>query len=132
MHKLLPILLTLALLITAACESKSDLLEGEWELATLNGVNALPDVTVTLSIHGDTVSGFSGCNTYSGAATIQARQIQFSDLSMTLIACLDEQVTQQEADFLSALSMVDTWQVSDDRLTLSGGNWTVEFTRVIP
>jgi heat shock protein HslJ len=134
MHKRLKIIqiLTLLMLLAAACNAADATPEGEWVLATLNGANTLPDVTVTLNIDGDSVSGFSGCNHFSGKADIKGRQIQLNELSMTLMACLDELVNQQEADFFIALNLVDTWQVADDRLTLSGGDWALEFTRGAP
>lgn len=131
MRKTIIIILMFAFLSAlAGCRgAANEALTGEWKLVRINGVEALPGVEVTLTFDQGTASGFAGCNSFSGAAKLSGKNILFSDLSMTLMACVDEKITRQETDFFIALNQVDTWQVSDDHLKLSGMNVSLEFTR---
>lgn len=127
---IIAILMFAFLLALAGCRGAADeALTGEWKLVRINGVETLPGVEVTLTFDQGTASGFAGCNSFSGAAKLSGKNILFSDLSMTLMACLDDAITRQETDFFIALNQVDTWQVSGDRLRLSGMNVNLEFTR---
>lgn len=126
-------LVLLVLLSASSCARTSDgELAGEWVLVKLNGADALGGVNVTLSYSDGTVSGFGGCNSYSGSVALKGSRVEFSDLGMTLMACLDSAVSQQESDFFIALNLVNSWQTDGDRLTLSGTDVKLEFTRFDP
>jgi heat shock protein HslJ len=132
MHAKMSILVTLfvvSLLALAACGGGSDDLAGEWFLAELNGAPPVPGTNVSIAFNQDEVSGSGGCNAYGGSYTLRGKGIQFGNLAMTLMACMDEAINQQEADFFTALSQVDSWEVSGNTLTLSGGSATIVFTR---
>jgi hypothetical protein len=48
-------------------------------------------------------------------------------MGSTLMACMDEDVTQQESDFLAALAQVTSYTLSGDRLTLHTEEGSLEF-----
>ena len=59
-----------------------------WTLTELNGEAPPEGVEATLVFDGSTVSGSSGCNTYSGEATFDEDVVEISDqLTSTMIAC---------------------------------------------
>ena len=128
MKKYIFCLLPLALLLSA-CTSPTADLTGEWRLVKLNGADPLPGTNLTLVFDGEKVSGSGGCNSYFGEYSVKGDKITFKDLGMTLMACLDAQANQQETDYFNALGQVEFYQVTQDSLTLTGQNVTLEFTK---
>jgi heat shock protein HslJ len=64
------------------------------------------------------VGGSAGCNTFGGEYTIQGEMIDFTNITSTLMACVNEAVTQQEGEYLQALEMSGRYEVAGDRLTI--------------
>jgi heat shock protein HslJ len=79
----------------------------------------LPGTEITALFEGGTITGSSGCNTYSAGYTINGNQITITAPSGSQIACEDD-VMAQEATYLAALTNVSSYQVSGQALTLSG------------
>jgi heat shock protein HslJ len=66
-----------------------------------------------------TVSGNSGCNTYSGSYTVNGNQIQIGPLASTMMACSDPTgIMEQEQQFLAALGTAATYQIENNALEL--------------
>jgi heat shock protein HslJ len=66
-----------------------------------------------------TVSGNSGCNTYSGSYTVTGNQIQIGPLASTMMACGDPTgIMEQEQQYLAALQTAATYQIEDNVLEL--------------
>ncbi len=79
----------------------------------------------TLNFDGSTVSGNSGCNTYSGEATFDEDVVDISDqLTSTLIAC-EPAAGEFEAAFLAMLADASIFAADGDTLTLSNDSDTV-------
>ncbi len=96
-----------------------------WTLTELNGEAPPEGVQATLSFDGSTVSGSSGCNTYSGAATFDEDVVEISDqLTSTLKAC-DPAVSEFEGAFLVMLADASIFTADGDTLTLSNDSDTV-------
>lgn len=93
-------------------------LEGEWMLLTLNGAPLLPRSTINATFEDGQVGGFSGCNSYGGAYTVKGSALRFEELAMTLMACLDAGVMEQEQAYTGALSNVAKFRLAADRLEL--------------
>jgi len=132
MHVKKSILVTLfviSLLALAGCSGKAQDLAGEWFLAELNGAPPVSGTNVSIAFSEDAIAGSGGCNTYGGGYTLSGQKIQFSELAMTLMACMDEDINRQEADFFIALNQVGSWDVSGDTLTLSGDTARIVFAR---
>ena len=67
-----------------------------------------------------TVSGFAGCNTFSGSYTTDGATLTFGPMATTKMAC-ERPGSAVEADYLAALSGVTGWAVEPDgRLLLDG------------
>ena len=71
---------------------------------------------------GGAVSGSTGCNTFSGAVTIDGSELSFGPLVTTRMACADPAANAQEEAFLTAMDGVSGYTVDDQgRLVLQGG-----------
>jgi len=66
-----------------------------------------------------TVSGNSGCNTYSGPYTVNGNQIQIGPLASTMMACGDPpDIMEQEQQYLAALGTAASYQIENNVLEL--------------
>lgn len=94
-----------------------------WQLASFAALGTeipvITDSLITLefSANGE-AAGSSGCNSYGGAYQVQEDTILFSEVASTLMACVDEDVMQQEFDYLAALQAADRFVIAGDALTI--------------
>ena len=99
-----------------------------WEATQISGNPVTTRAPVTLSFADGRASGHSGCNRYSGTATIEANRIRIAEIVSTKMACMEDGAMQTEMTYLQALSAAETWTVSaDGKLTLTGSKGTVVF-----
>lgn len=108
-----------------------------WQLRAIEtaGVEtpALESVAVTLLFgEGNAVGGSSGCNTYISRYSVDGGAITFSPAVMTLKACPDPAVMEQEQTYLRALQGAETIAVFEGQLTLTfdGGNGVLRFVAI--
>lgn len=97
---------------------------GDWTLAsgsTADGDIAIVEGSpITLIVAADgSVSGNSGCNQYTTAATIEGSDVSFGPVASTMMACADD-VMAAESAYLAALGAVNSGAKDADTLTLSG------------
>ena len=80
----------------------------------------LAGTTLTADFGKDgTLSGNSGCNTYSGGYKVNGDQITIGPLASTMMACSDPVgVMEQEAQYLAALQSAATYQIEGNVLQL--------------
>lgn len=79
-----------------------------------------------------TVSGNSGCNTYSGPYTVNGNNIQIGPLASTMMACEDPAgLMDQEQQYLTALGTAATYQIEGNVLELrtSDGALAADFNK---
>jgi len=96
-----------------------------WTLTELIGEAPPEGVEATLTFDGSTVSGTSGCNTYSGEATFDEDVVEISDqLTSTMMAC-EPAVGEFEAAYLTMLADSSIFAADGDTLTLSNDSDTV-------
>lgn len=78
----------------------------------------LADTKVTATFGEDgTVSGSSGCNTYSGSFSLDGDVIEVGELASTMMACADD-VMQQETAYLAALRSAAVYVIANNVLEL--------------
>ena len=65
-----------------------------------------------------TVSGSGGCNNYNGPYTVDGAALDFGPLISTKMACADEAVSLQEANYFAALDRVTKFDFIGDTLEL--------------
>ncbi|HET9260041.1 MAG TPA: META domain-containing protein [Acidimicrobiia bacterium] len=101
----------------------ADSVEGSWQLVsgTVDGteIPILEAHPVTIVFDEDQASGISACNSYSGSYTLDGSSIEFGNLVMTEMACLDPGVMEAEEAYSAGLLAVETVTL-DDGLTLRG------------
>jgi heat shock protein HslJ len=91
----------------------------------------LPDTRITAQFDGGTISGSSGCNTYSGtyASTRAAgptNNITVGELITTQMAC-EEAVMNQEQAYLAALSLAQSYTIQGNTLTIQYAGGTLVY-----
>lgn len=88
------------------------LIEGDTTTAPVEGD------PVTLTFDADRVSG-KACNSFGGPYTLSGDQLAIGPLSSTLMACLTEELNQQEGVLLEVLQSVTTAKAEYGTLTLT-------------
>jgi heat shock protein HslJ len=124
MRRLLATTLTAALLVgacTAAGGSGGTIEKIRWvatSIATDGTMEALPaGVTADATFADGRVSGFAGCNTFSGPATVDGSKLAIGQLAATMMACVDPAMTVESA-YLAALPAATSFTATADKLTL--------------
>jgi heat shock protein HslJ len=86
----------------------------EWKV-TKAGAAAVPEgVEATIAFAPDGgVSGSSGCNRFSGTATLTGEGLGFGPMAGTRMAC-DAPASTVEAAFLDAMGRIDRFDIADD------------------
>jgi heat shock protein HslJ len=103
----------------ASAGGSSQLTGKTWQLSRLVGIDRQSlGITATFTTAGK-LSGFSGCNQYSGTYTASGSSIRVSDkLASTQMACRASLMLQERA-YLRALTSARTYSVKSGTLTLS-------------
>ncbi|WP_448563604.1 META domain-containing protein [Trichothermofontia sp.] len=90
-------------------------LEGEWVLlgwgAPQNLTPPVANTAVTAKFMGDRLSGSTGCNSYTTSFTTEGANLELGPTATTMKACPDP-ISQQESQFLIALSGVKTYVIT--------------------
>ena len=108
-------------------------LRGSWEVTSLYTGNAISSPVagsaLTLKFTSDTASGDSGCNTYTGPFEVSGNDaITLGPFASTLRACADAAVGTQEQQYLAALALAKTYEVTGNQLTLFRDGGTIAVT----
>lgn len=92
----------------------------------------VPGVSITLSFQAQPpqVSGFNGCNSYGATYSVSQDQLHLGELQQTLIGCLKPGVSDQEAHYMTALSLITTYHLDQSGLTLrdDAGRYVLRYT----
>lgn len=144
MKKKIYLLVGLAVLLVASCSSSktnssktkakmdtTSLYGSAWKLVSVKSAtstalltpNGERTPTLTFSADGQTVSGNSGCNSYSGKASWEGNQLTFGNLISTRKMCMDGM--EMERAVLSALQGTVVCELTDSNLVLKKGSETV-------
>ena len=88
----------------------------------------LPNTPITLNFADGGINGAAGCNSYFAEVTFEGDgTLSVGLVGSTLMACLDEEVMQQESDFLAMLAEVTGYTLRGNRLTLHTENGSLAF-----
>lgn len=90
-------------------------------------------VTAVFSADGK-VAGSGGCNDYTGPYTVDGSKMTVGPVRSTKMACADEKVGAQEAQYFAAFEKVTKFSIDGDRLQLrdEGGALQVEYRTTLP
>jgi len=116
----------------APVEPDSLLVNRQWYLKAIENTNAVPGSEPTAYFSsGGTLTGYTGCNNYTGRFTANGDQITITQLSSSKAACPEPQLTQETA-FLQGLSQAQKFSVSDTKMQLYTINNEVLFFQSTP
>lgn len=96
-----------------AGEPLTVLADTEWQVKSIKGQTLADNIKVTISVDGERVFGSSGCNRYFGASQLTGEGLRFGPIAGTRMACLNDEVSQLEQTFLSALDDVRRFDISE-------------------
>ena len=123
------------LLVVAACQSAPPVpadnpLNGTaWLAWDIDGRGPGPKTYATLVFNGGRVVGSAGCNRFSGALQVGAKEWQASDIAVTRMLCAPE-LMKDEQSFLHALEAARFHNVEGGLLTLTDGSGTARLKLV--
>jgi heat shock protein HslJ len=108
---------------TLAPDGDNELANTSWLLvsfgATGSDMPVLEGTTITLEFESATqLGGSGGCNSYGADYTAQNGTISVGEVVSTLMACVEEGVTEQEQEYLAALSAAEEYELTADQLTI--------------
>lgn len=88
-----------------------------WRLEALPGAEVVPDAAPTLELGAEGVAGTTGCNRYSGSATLDGDALSVGPLRATRRAC-SPPLDEQERRFVALLSAARRIELSGESLLL--------------
>jgi hypothetical protein len=92
----------------------------------------LADTTITIEFGENEVSGTGGCNHYGGSYQVSGNSLTIGDVFATEMACPEPPgVLEQEGDYLAALNLADSYQLTGDQLEIldEGGGQLLLFVK---
>jgi len=103
--------------------SNASLTDIYWKLTEIDGEPAEPganekEVHMTLDSETGRVQGFSGCNTFTGGYEAQEGRMTFSQMAVTMRACVEGMELEQR--FLLALDKTSQYDITGEILDLLG------------
>lgn len=111
----------LFLVFLAACggSARNDTLNGTaWTLTSIDNTPPLGKTALTVEFTDGQIGGSSGCNSYGGSYKIKGEKFTTDSIAMTLMACADSGVMEQEQAFLGYLQNAQTFKLSGEQLQI--------------
>lgn len=106
----LRITLAMLLVVTAGCAapppSGPELNGTAWVVIAIKSSPTLSDKKPTMNFSAGRYGGTTGCNSYGGDATISGASVRLAPGAVTEMACPDQRIMTQEAQFLAVLPEV--------------------------
>lgn len=123
--KKLFILLTLMTASVAPVFAQADRIgTRQWKLVAIDGaaVAAASRAYLELNAEQNRFTGHTGCNRMFGSVNIHARRVDFSNVGMTKMACVEPRARRVETALLRALENVDRFRLRGNSLDLLSRN----------
>ena len=126
MYKAISII-SLSAVALASCSPTNISTQVEEKITTLDNTKWENSIS-QLDFQDGRYSANAGCNTISGEYTIwNSNEITFWDAAMTMMLC-DQETMKNEQDLQSFLISVDSFEYSDETLTLQSQTDSMEFS----
>jgi len=117
------VILSTFLLSACGLINAKDALNGtSWLLTAIDDTPTLEGTKVTVEFSDGQIGGSSGCNSYGGSYETKGKKITTSSIIMTMMACVEPSVMEQEQTFLQYLQDAQTFQISDEQLQIFDSN----------
>jgi heat shock protein HslJ len=119
----------------ASFKKPVSLIGTEWLLTDLPGTTVVLTSKASFSVlENGRAAGNGSCNRFAGSVDIDGSKIKFATVASTRMACGDDALTAQEAQFLKFLSAANRFEIRDPFLLLfaEGYNQPLHFSRIPP
>jgi heat shock protein HslJ len=129
-----PVAATAAAAQAAAKTETFNLVGSEWVLDDLAGGGVVSGVRATLSFpEAGKIAGNGSCNRFFGMSEIAGKEIKFTGLGSSRMAC-PEPIMNQETKYLNALQAAEHFEWKDPYLLIysNGLDKPLRFTRASP
>ncbi|MEN1726975.1 MAG: META domain-containing protein [Pseudomonadota bacterium] len=106
-------------------QAPQGLADTRWEIIEIGGEPIVPDSQPDLQFSAEEqrVAGNASCNRFGGPYELNDGRLNFGPLMMTLMACPNEAINDQEQRYLEALEQVDGFRLTaDGELQLFGND----------
>ncbi len=125
------------MLISAGCATSEDPeLDGAgWALSHMEvqgkTIPVLESTEITLEFFPaeGLIRGYTGCNQYGGAYTIDGDSLSIPEVEATEESCPNEDMTLQERDYLVALAKAESYGIAAEELRITCGVTVLVFER---
>ena len=110
--------------IFSGCSGVTSVVGTSWNVQKIGQrvLEADPDKglpTVVFDAEGNRVSGFAGCNRYSGGYSLTGNALRFGSIASTKMAC-DNSATEDE--MMLALASIQKYSLEGNKLILQGAD----------
>ena len=113
-YLLLGFVVSIFIVACSSSKASEDFRENNWKLVSIGGEPAIPNIDVTALFDGNGgLSGFGGCNDYTGNYGVSINQLQINVSRTTTNVC-DLSVMTQEEEFLNSLSSASSFEFGDN------------------
>lgn len=107
-----------------------------WTLSTINAAPLLPGTAITMQFRQGELSGFAGCNTYSGSYTATANDdgtyaLAIGPLRTSRMNC-PQDIMQQEQSYLAMLQAATTGSIQGNMITLNSPSGSLVYFLIEP
>lgn len=117
---------------TTTAGSAGELEGTDWLLVSDGTSVTVPaGVPVTLTVEGAVASGTGPCNAYSAPMTVDGDTIEIGAVASSMMTC-EEPLMAAEAEYFSALAGVQSFEVTEEQLVLSGADDVTLTYEVVP
>jgi heat shock protein HslJ len=105
--------------VPTTAASSASLVGTEWVLVDLAGTPALKQPPATLAFpEAGRAAGSGSCNRFTGSVTITGATLKFGPLASTRMACMANDVSQQEDRYFNALAAATRYEVKNGELLI--------------
>jgi len=128
---LVALAMAVELTLGGCASSPNTLADTRWSLVNLNGQSVGSHSQVTIKFEESKINGADGCNSYSTSYTVKGGKFSVNkNIAATMMAC-PEQIMQQAAAYITALTQAATYKIDGRQLTLldASGKVLATFTR---
>ena len=111
--------LLLCLLTACGMINPKDSLNGSaWILSYIDHTPPLDGRLLTVKFAEGQISGSSGCNSYSGPYEVNGEKISNGPIAVTMMACAEPGMMEQERIFLGYLQNAKSFKLSEGQLQI--------------
>ena len=125
--KLAIMLIVITMMASCAAPARNDeaFVGTQWKLTSIGSSSVSSKRAPTIEFTVEGVRGSAGCNSFQGSYSTSGQSIEFSELTMTLMACPDDEgVMDLEQRYFAALQQARSYEITSDQLSIATNEGT--------